>query len=367
MTTDRPVSIGDVRRLGEMAVPSDVWDFVEGGSGAELTLAGNRAAFDRVALLPRVLVGVSTSDTSGTLLGGPVTMPVAVAPMAYQRLLHPDGELAAARAARDAGVPFVLSTLSSCRIEEVAAVGGTTWFQLYWLRDEELTEKLVCRAERHGCAAIVLTVDLPFVARRLRDVRNGFTLPPGVRAVNLDAPDDEAHVRISGTSAIATHTRAAFSAELTWRDLARLREWTTLPLVIKGILDPRDARLAVDVGADAVVVSNHGGRQLDAAPPSVAALPAVVEEVGDACEVLLDSGVRGGTDVLRALALGASGVLVGRPVLWGLAADGEAGARQVLALIHAELSEAMTLAGCSDLDAASGLRTTEVAWHARHS
>ncbi|HEX8935091.1 MAG TPA: alpha-hydroxy-acid oxidizing protein, partial [Pseudonocardiaceae bacterium] len=141
----------------------------------------------------------------------------------------------------------------------------------------------------------------------------------------------------------------------------------TLPLVIKGILDPRDARLAVDVGADAVVVSNHGGRQLDAAPPSVAALPAVVEEVGDACEVLLDSGVRGGTDVLRALALGASGVLVGRPVLWGLAADGEAGVRQVLTLIHAELSEAMTLAGCSDLNAASGLRTAEVAWHARHS
>ncbi|MGH3854047.1 MAG: alpha-hydroxy acid oxidase [Pseudonocardiaceae bacterium] len=367
MTAGRPVSIGDVRRLAETAVPPDVWDFVEGGSGAELTLAGNRAAFDRVALLPRALVGVSTSDTSGRLLGGPVAMPVAVAPMAYQRLLHPDGELAAARAARDAGVPFVLSTLSSCRIEEVAAVGETTWFQLYWLRDEELTEKLVRRAQRHGCAAIVLTVDVPLLGRRLRDVRNDFTLPPSVRAVNLDAPDGEEHVRISGTSAVATHTAAAFRTKLTWRDLARLREWTTLPLVIKGILDPRDARLAVDVGVDAVVVSNHGGRQLDGAPPSVVALPAVVEEVGDACEVLLDSGVRGGTDVLRAVALGASGVLVGRPVLWGLAAGGAAGVRQVLALIHAELSEAMTLAGCADLDAASALRTMEVALHARNS
>ncbi|MGH3831891.1 MAG: alpha-hydroxy acid oxidase [Pseudonocardiaceae bacterium] len=273
MTTGRPASIGDVRRLAETAVSPDVWDFVEGGSGAELTLAGNRAAFDRVALLP----------------------------------------------------------------------------------------------QRHGCAAIVLTVDVPLLGRRLRDVRNDFTLPPSVRAVNLDAPDGEEHVRVRGTSAVATHTAAAFRTELTWRDLARLREWTTLPLVIKGILDPRDARVAVDVGVDAVVVSNHGGRQLDGVPPSVVALPAVLEEVGDACEVLLDSGVRGGTDVLRAVALGASGVLVGRPVLWGLAAAGEAGVRQVLALIHAELSEAMTLAGCADLDAASALRTTEVALHARHS
>ncbi|HET9257654.1 MAG TPA: alpha-hydroxy acid oxidase [Pseudonocardiaceae bacterium] len=366
MTASQPVCVGDVRRLAETAVPPEVWDFVEGGSGAELTLASNTPALESVAVVPRVLTGVSTSDTSGTLLGRPVAMPVAVAPMAYQRLLHPDGELAAARAAQDAGVPFILSTLSSCRIEEVTATGGTTWFQLYWLRDEELTSELVRRAERHGCSAIVLTVDAPILGHRLRDVRNGFTLPPGVRAVNLDAPDDEAHVPISGTSAVATHVAAIFCAELSWRHLARLREWTTLPLVVKGILDPRDARHAVDTGADAIVVSNHGGRQLDAAPPSVVALGPVIEEVGGACEVLLDSGVRGGTDVLRAIALGASGVLVGRPVLWGLAAAGEAGVRRVLSLIHAELSEAMTLAGCADLAATGELRTAEVRSCARH-
>jgi len=360
-----PVCLDDVRRMAKETLAPDIWAFVEGGSGAETTLAANRAAFDSVALLPRVLTGVSTSDTTGSLVHSEVAMPVAIAPMAYQRLVHPDGELAAASAARVAGVPFVLSTLSSCRIEEVTAIGATTWFQLYWLRDDAQVEELVRSADQLGCAALVVTVDVPIMGRRHRDMRNEFVLPSDVQAVNLHPGSTrETHVRTQGASAVATHTSAAFAPGLTWWDLERLREWTKLPLVVKGILDPRDARLAVQAGADAIVVSNHGGRQLDGAVPSIVALQAAVQEVADARAVLLDSGVRSGTDVLRALALGASGVLVGRPVLWGLAAAGERGVAQVLSLLQAELREAMILAGCADLVAAGRLGTREVGFDA---
>ncbi|MEU4713784.1 alpha-hydroxy acid oxidase [Micromonospora purpureochromogenes] len=359
-TDDRPpVCLGDFAELARAAVPPGVWDYVDGGSGAETTLAANRAALDRVAVLPRMLTGVDDPRTAAALLGREQAMPVAVAPMAYQRLLHPDGESALAAAAGAAGVPYALSTLSSTTIEEVTAAGdGPVWFQLYWLRDRGLVADLLDRAHTAGCAALMVTVDVPVLGRRRRDVRNGFALPPDVTAANLPGGrDDLAHTGTPGVSAIAAHTGAVFAPALTWADLDWLRDRTPLPLLVKGILDPRDAVRAVQVGADAVVVSNHGGRQLDGAPATATVLPEVVAAVDGRAEVLLDSGIRSGTDVLRALALGATGVLLGRPMLWALAAGGRAGAETALALLATELRDALTLAGCADPAAARDLRT----------
>ncbi|MFF0819950.1 alpha-hydroxy acid oxidase [Micromonospora haikouensis] len=352
-------SLADFAALARAVLPPEVYDFVAGGSGAETALAANRAALDRVAVLPRMLRGIDRPRTDAPLLGRAQALPVAVAPMAYQRLVHPDGEPALAAAAGAAGVPYVASTLSSATVEEIAAAaGGPVWFQLYWLRDRGMVRELVDRAQRAGCTALMLTVDVPILGPRLRDVRNGFALPPHVAAANLPGSrDDLAHAGTPGTSAVARHTSAAFASALTWSDVAWLRGRTDLPLVVKGVLDPRDAVLAADAGADAVVVSNHGGRQLDAAPAGLTMLPQVRTAVGDRCEVLVDGGISGGVDVLRALALGASGVLVGRPLLWALAVGGRAGADAAFALLAAELRDALTLAGCADPAEARDLRT----------
>ncbi|AUH39255.1 alpha-hydroxy acid oxidase [Streptomyces sp. CMB-StM0423] len=358
-------TLADVERVAAAVLPPGVRDFVAGGSGAETTLAANRAALDRVCVVPRALRDVSGCTTESTLLGRPVAMPVAVAPVAYHRLVCAEGETAAARAAKAAGVPFTAGTLSSVPIEEITGVGGPVWFQLYWLRDTARTLDLVRRAEDAGCTAVMLTVDVPWMGRRLRDVRNGFALPRGVRAVHLAAADSTAHRRRGGASAVAAHTAEAFSPAVTWESVAALRAHTRLPLILKGVLDARDARRAADSGADAIVVSNHGGRQLDGAVPSIDALPEVAAAVGSGCEVLMDSGVRGGTDVLRALALGASAVLVGRPVIWGLAATGEAGARRVLELLGDELRDALGLSGCADVADARELRTVSGAMSER--
>ncbi|MFV2112558.1 alpha-hydroxy acid oxidase [Micromonospora sp. LOL_025] len=352
-----PASLADFAGLARAVLPPDVWDYVDGGSGAETTLAANRRALDRVAVLPRVLRGVHTPRTEARLLGASYAMPVAVAPMAYQRLVHPDGELALAAAAGTAGVPYVASTLGSVPIEQIAQAGATVWFQLYWLRDRGLVADLLDRAHAAGCTALTVTVDVPILGPRRRDVRNAFAIPPHVVAANLPAGrDDLAHTATPGVSAIAAHTGEVFAPALTWADLEWLRGRTALPLVVKGVLDPRDAELAVAAGADAVVVSNHGGRQLDGAPATATMLPEVVAAVADRCEVLLDSGVRDGVDVLRALALGARGVLVGRPMLWALAAGGEAGARTALELLAGEFRDALALAGCADPEAARELR-----------
>lgn len=360
--------LADFEEPARARLPRQVWDFLAGGSGDETTMNANRAALDRVAVMPRVLSGVSEVDTRTRILGGSSALPVAVAPMAYQHLAHANGETALARAAARAGVPYAASTLSSLPIEEITASGATVWFQLYWLRDRQLVAELVERAEAAGCAALMLTVDVPVLGRRLRDLRNSFALPPDVVAANLRAgaaefragPEDRAHTVGTGTSAVAAHTRAIFAPGLGWSDVAWLRDRTRLPLAVKGILDPRDAVRAVEVGADAVVVSNHGGRQLDGAPPSIVALPQVVDAVAGRCEILIDSGIRSGTDVLRALALGASAVLVARPLLWALAVGGERGADEALALLRDEVRDALTLAGCANPAAARDLRTVEV-------
>ncbi len=349
-------SLADIERAAGSILPPDIRDFVAGGSGSETTSNANRFALDRVAVVPRVLRDVSACTTASTLLGQPVAAPMAIAPVAYQQLVHPDGELAAARAAAKSGVPYIVSTLSCVPMEEIAAVGGSIWFQLYWLRDSAEALDLVRRAEDAGAAAIVLTVDVPWMGRRLRDIRNGFTLPEQVRAVHL-AGDASAHRRRAGGSAVAAHTSEVFSSALTWSSVEQLRRHTRLPVVLKGILAVEDALRAVECGVDAIVVSNHGGRQLDGAIPSIDALAEVAPAVAGGCEVLLDSGIRSGTDVLRALALGASGVLIGRPFMWGLAAGGEQGVRRVLELLSVELRDALGLSGCDSVVAARHLRT----------
>jgi 4-hydroxymandelate oxidase len=350
-----PATAADFESAAAALLPAEIWDFVAGGSGAETTLAANRAALDRVFLVPRMLQDVSSCSTRSALLGRPAGMPVAAAPVAYQRLFHPDGERATARAAAAAGIPFIASTLGSVPIEQITETGGPVWFQLYWLRDDATTLDLVRRAEEAGCEAIVLTVDVPWMGRRLRDIRNRFALPAHVRAANITT-SAAAHERSGNGSAVAAHTSQEFTPTLTWPALARLRAHTRLPLVVKGILAVEDAVRAAEYGVDAIVVSNHGGRQLDAAVASADALPDIVEAIPGGCEVLLDSGIRTGTDVLRALALGASGVLLGRPLIWGLAVGGERGAARVLQLLEAELLDAMGLAGCGTVSAARRLR-----------
>ncbi|MFH8978770.1 alpha-hydroxy acid oxidase [Streptomyces sp. NPDC017890] len=348
----------DAEALAAAVLPTGVERFVGGAAGAELTLRANRAAFDRLQLIPRVLADVSSVSTARTLLGTNCALPVAVAPMAYQRAVHPDGEPAAARAAHDAGVPFTACTFSSTSVEDIAATGAATWFQLYWLRDRGHTEELLERAGAAGCRAVMLTVDTPRMGRRTADMRGAFALPDGVSPVHFGPrPDGVPRTAHSGVSAVAAQTADVVDPSLAWTDLDWLREHTHLPLVLKGVLDPADAERAADCGVNALVVSNHGGRQLDGALPALDALPAVARAVAGRCEVLLDSGVRSGTDVLKALALGADGVLLGRPVLWGLAAAGEEGVRRVLQLVREELELALALAGCPDLAAAARLRT----------
>jgi len=347
-----PVCLADFEALARRELPAEVVDFVAGGSGTETTLQANRSGLDAISVYPRLLPGAACSPTV-ELFDTTLSVPVAVAPMAYQRLLHPDGELAMAAAAAAAGVPMVLSTLSSIGLEEVAKAGAQLWFQLYWLAEQAALERLIERAEAAGSRALVVTVDLPVLGRRLRDARNGFHLPADVIAANLtDAGDSSSHVGQAGRSALAAHTADLIGPSLSWRQLSWLRRRTSLPLIVKGVLDPRDARQAVDLGIDAVIVSNHGGRQLDGAPASIDALAAVAAAVE--VPVLFDSGIRSGTDVLRALALGATAVLVGRPLLWALAV-GQAGL--ALELLRAEVTDALTLAGCQTPADASELRT----------
>ena len=340
-------------------LPADVWGYLEGGAGAERTLRGNRAAYDRVALRPRVLVDVSAVSLRTTVFGVEWGVPFAVAPMAYHRLAHPDGEVASAAAAGAVGAGFVSSMFASRTFADMAAAtAGPRWLQLYWLRNRDAFADVVARAEEAGFGALTLTVDAPRVAHRPRDARSAFALPDDVRAVNVDpAVMDSTHSAPAGTSAIQVHSRQRFDPAITWADLPWLRARTSLPILLKGVLTAEDARLAVEHGIDGVVVSNHGGRQLDAAVPSLDALPPIVDAVPADYPVLVDGGVRRGSDVFAALALGARAVLVGRPVLWGLAASGQAGATAVLELLRDQLEECMVLAGRT---AVTGLDRTAV-------
>ncbi len=331
-------------------------DYYNTGAGDEVTLRDNRAAFERVKLRPRMLVDVSDRNLTTKVLGQPLQLPLLIAPMAFQCLAHPEGEVATALAASQAGIGMVLSTLATKSIEEVATANcnpnstAPQWFQLYVHKDRGVTRTLVERACAAGYKAICLTVDAPVLGRRERDKHNQFTLPPSLELANLvtisglNIPEQE------GESGLFTYFAQQLDPAVTWRDVEWLQSLCPLPLVIKGILRGDDATSAVEYGASAIIVSNHGGRQLDGAVATVDALVEVVEAVDGRAEVIVDGGIRRGVDILKALALGAKAVLLGRPVLWGLAVGGKAGVAHVIELLRDELDVAMALSGCASLD-----------------
>ena len=321
--------------------------YYAGAARDGLTLRENRAAWDRLRLYYRVLIDVAVRDLSTTVLGQRMALPILAAPTAFHCLAHPDGERATARGCGVAGAGMVLSTLSTVAMEDVAAAAsGPLWFQLYVYRDRAVTRSLVQRAEAAGYSALVLTVDAAIIGAREDDARNRFHLPEGMTAANLTGAGMGAVPAGEGGSGLERYVRELLTPRLTWADLDWLVAQTRLPGLVKGIVRADDAVMAVEHGAAGVVVSNHGGRQLDGAPPTAEALPAVVAAVGDRGEVLVDGGIRRGSHVLRALSLGARAVLVGRPVLWGLAVDGADGVAGMFSMLAAELDEAMALCGC---------------------
>jgi 4-hydroxymandelate oxidase len=346
----QPINLLEYEALARQHLSAMAWGYYRSGAIDEITLQENRKAFERYRLRPRVLVDVSQLDLSTTVLGQSLSIPILIAPMAFQCLAHEQGEIATAKAAEKLGTVMLLSTLSTKSLEEVAKSQAQPlrWFQLYVHKDRGLTEALVKRAERAGYQALCLTVDAPLMGRRETDVRNQFTLPQGMQLANLI---DLKLPQTADESGLFAYFQQQIDPGLTWQDVAWLRSLTFLPIVLKGILRADDASIAADHGVQGIIVSNHGGRQLDGAIASIDALGEIVAAVGDRLEILVDGGIRRGTDVLKALALGAKAVLLGRPILWGLAVNGEAGVCHVLELLTDELKLGMALSGCPTLTA----------------
>jgi isopentenyl diphosphate isomerase/L-lactate dehydrogenase-like FMN-dependent dehydrogenase len=337
-----PINVADYERIAAERLEAGPLAYFGGGAGDELTMRENVAAYRRWALRPRVLVDVERTTTATTVLGAEISMPILVAPVAVQALAHPDGEAGMARAAAGAGTIMSLSTIASARPAEVAAAapGGRRWFQLYCFRDRGITDALVAEAIESGFEAIVVTVDAPRGGKRDRDLRSGFQIPTGIGVPSVEAA-------VGGGARLGiSEVFELVDPSLAWSDIERLAAGSEVPVLVKGVLRGDDAALAVEHGAAGVVVSNHGGRQLDGAVATIEALPEVAEAVGGRCEIIVDGGVRRGGDVLVALALGATAVQIGRPALWGLVAGGEAGARRVLELLREELDLGLALLGC---------------------
>ena len=345
-----PINLFDVEELARELLDKNAYDYYASGAHDEITLRAARLAYDDILLRYRVLVDVRERDASTEVLGLPLSMPVMIAPTAFQQMAHPDGEIATARGAAEMGVAMINSTLSNIPIEEVAVQGADVLFQLYIYKDRGQTAALVQRAEAAGARALVLTVDAPLLGTRERDRRNRFRLPPGLGIANMRA-EGKGDLPTVLDSALAAYVAEMLDPGLTFADLEWLKSISSLPLLVKGVVRADDAIRCVEHGADGIVVSNHGGRQLDTSIPTIRALPEVVDAVGDRATVLVDGGIRRGTDVLKALALGARAVLVGRPVLWGLAYDGRRGVARVLRILREELDLAMALAGCPDVAA----------------
>jgi isopentenyl diphosphate isomerase/L-lactate dehydrogenase-like FMN-dependent dehydrogenase len=364
----RCITIEDLRAAARRRLPNLVFDFIDGGSRDEQSLSNNRRAFEAWRLMPRVAVDVSQRRAVTTLMGKPIALPLVLAPTGLTGLFRPRGEMLACRAATAAGIPYCLSTNSIASIEAVAAdvPDSDRWFQLYPLRDRDLMDDMLRRAAENGYRTLCFTVDLAIQGRRERDIRNGFTLPlrptlwtalDVIRrpawlyglARNPVAFGNFAPNAKGGGTTIAQHVATLFDPSADWALVAQIRKRWNGPFVVKGVLHPEDARAAVQAGAEAVIVSNHGGRQLDSALGACAALPGIVAAVGGDADVILDGGVRRGTDILKALALGARACMIGRPFLWGLAAAGEEGVRHAIDILAAELDEAMALAGVPDL------------------
>lgn len=344
------LNLDDYERVAEERLERSVYDYYAGGSWDELTLRDNSRAFDRIRLQYRVLRDVSTRDLSTSVLGSRIAVPILVAPTAFQAMAHPEGEVATARAVGSMGTIMIVSSLSNRSIESItAAATSPVWFQVYVYRDRGATRALIERAEAAGCEAIVLTVDAQVWGQRERDARNRFRLPDGLEMSNLLADKRDLPESASG-SGLAAYVASMFDPSLSWKDLEWIRSVSPLPVLIKGVVHPDDARLAVEHGVDGIIVSNHGGRQVDTAPATIDALPSVCDVVDGRVEVLMDGGIRRGSDIVKALALGAKAVAVGRPVLWGLAVDGEAGVEAVLSILRQEFDLVSGLCGAARVD-----------------
>ena len=362
--------IEDLRKKAEKRVPRMFYDYADSGSWSESTYRANEDDLQAIKFRQRVAIDVSTRDTKMPMLGETTTMPVALAPTGLTGMQYADGEILAAKAAADFGVPFTLSTMSICSIEDVAAHSSTPfWFQLYVMRDRDFIRRLVDRAREAKCSALMITLDLQIMGQRHKDVRNGLSAPPKPTLRNLmnlvqkpawclgmlgtkrrQFGNIVGHVKgVKDMSSLADWTVSQFDASLSWDDVKEIRKQWGGKVIIKGILDAEDARAAVNVGADAIVVSNHGGRQLDGALSAIKALPAIVDAVGDKAEVWMDGGIRSGQDVLRSIAMGAQGTLIGRAFLYGLGAGGQAGVTKALEIIHKELDLTMGLCGQTEL------------------
>lgn len=369
----RALSIEDLRRIAARRVPRAIFDYADGGSYTETTLRANYRDLDRLEFRQRVMVDVSHIELGTTVLGRPVSMPLAIAPTGLAGLYHADGEIVGARVAAAAGIPFCLSTMSICSIEDVhEASSEPFWFQQYLMRDRGFNEELLARAVAARCSALVLTLDLPLLGERWRDVRNGLAIPPRLTLANaVDLATKPAWLlkvlrgkrrtygnlvgRVGLTDDMLTlseWTHSNFDASVTWRDVEWVRARWAGPLILKGVLDVEDARLAVENGASAIVVSNHGGRQLDGAPSSISVLAEIVAAVDGRCEVLFDGGVRSGQDIAKALALGARACLIGRTWLYALAAGGAPGVRRALDILREQLRVTLALTGTTSVAAA---------------
>ena len=364
-------NIEDLRRLAEKRVPRMFYDYADSGSWTESTYRANESDFHKIKFRQRVAVNMEGRSTASTMIGQPVAMPVAIAPTGLTGMQHADGEILAARAAKKFGIPFTLSTMSICSIEDVAQHAGEGfWFQLYVMKDRGFIERLIDRAKAANCGALVLTLDLQILGQRHKDLKNGLSAPPKLTVKNminiatkprwalgmLGTPRRQfgnivGHVTgVADMSSLSSWTAQQFDPALNWGDVEWIKKRWGGKLILKGIQDVEDAKLAVQSGADALIVSNHGGRQLDGAQSSIEALPSIVESVGSQIEVHMDGGVRSGQDVLRARALGARGVYIGRPFLYGLGAMGEAGVTKCLEIIHKELDISMAFCGHTKID-----------------
>lgn len=367
--------VEDQRLLAKRRVPKMFYDYADSGAWTESTYRANETDFGRIKLRQRVAVDMRDRTLASTMIGIPVAMPVALAPTGLTGMQHADGEILAARAAAKAGVPFTLSTMSICSIEDVAEnTNAPFWFQLYVMRDKVFVERLIDRAKAAQCSALVLTLDLQILGQRHKDVRNGLTAPPRMTVPNiinlatkprwcLNMLRTKRHTfrniaghaeGVTDLSSLSAWTAEQFDPALSWDDVKRIKDRWGGKLILKGIMDPEDAVKAAESGADALIVSNHGGRQLDGAQSSIAALPGIVAAVGDRIEVLMDGGVRSGQDVIKAVALGARGVFIGRAFLYGLGAGGEAGVTKTLEIIRKELDITMALCGLRDIQKVDG-------------
>ncbi len=348
MASQKLISINDFHRKAKKKLPQMFYDYYAAGANDEITLSENSEAYKRIKLRYRVMVDVSERDMSVTVFGNKVSMPILVAPTAFHGLASPEAEFATVKAANKAGTLMILSTLSNTTLEDVKKEAAIPlFFQLYVYRDRSATAELVKRAEEAGYGAIVVTVDAPILGTRERDVHNDFRLPEGLTIKNMTAAQLERMSEETG-SGLGNYFASSIDPSLSWKDIEWLKGITKLPVLVKGVVHPEDAKLALKNGADGVVVSNHGGRQLDTSPATIEALPDVAEAMDGAGTLFVDGGIRRGTDIFKALALGADAVLLGRPILWGLAADGEKGAVQILEILRAEFDKAMMLCGfCS--------------------